>query len=69
MRQNSQTDGDEMVMFTVPVYLKMLIPHEVESLLNFGNGAGTFPAKVCGCASVQIIGALLLCRDTRKLDK
>lgn len=59
----------EMFKFTVPAYLKVLIPHEVESLLDFGNGAGTFPAKVCSCASVQIISALLLRRDTQKLDK
>lgn len=49
-----------MFIFTVPVHLKVLIPHEVQSLFDFGDGAGTFPAEVCGCASVQIIGALLL---------
>lgn len=41
----------------------MLIPHEVESLLDFGDGAGTFPAEVCGCASVQIISALLFSKQ------
>lgn len=37
----------------------MLIPHEVKSLFDFGDCAGTFPAKVCGCPPVQVIGAFL----------
>lgn len=48
-----------MFKFTLLAYLKMLIPHEVESLFDFGDSAGTFSAEVCGCASVQIISALL----------
>lgn len=53
-------------MFTVPVYLKMLIPHEVQSLFDFGDSAGTFPAEVCGCASVQIISALLFSKQRHR---
>lgn len=34
------------------LYLKLLIPHEVESFFDLGNGAGAFPAEVCGCPPV-----------------
>ncbi len=34
------------------LYLKLLIPHEVESLLDLRNCAGAFPAEVCGCTPV-----------------
>lgn len=41
------------------LYLKLLIPHEVEGLFNLCNGAGAFPAEVCGCPPVEVICALL----------
>lgn len=34
------------------VYLKLLIPHEVQGLFDLSNCAGAFPAEVCGCPSV-----------------
>lgn len=34
------------------LYLKLLIPHEVEGLLDLGDCARAFPAEVCGCAPV-----------------
>ena len=37
----------------------MLVPHEVQGLLDLGDGAGTFPAEVCGCPPVEVVCALL----------
>lgn len=31
-----------------PLYLKLLIPHEVEGLFDLGNCTGAFPAEVGG---------------------
>lgn len=41
------------------MYLKLLIPHEVQGLFNFCNCAGPFPAEVCCCSSVEIVRTLL----------
>lgn len=40
--------------------LKLLVPHEVERLFDFGDGAGTLAAEVGGGPALQIVGALLL---------
>ncbi len=34
------------------LYLKLLIPHEVEGLFDLCNCAGAFPAEVCSCPPI-----------------
>ena len=43
----------------VILYLKVLVPHEVEGFLNLGDSTGPFPAEVSGGTSVQVVCALL----------
>lgn len=52
------------------LYLKLLIPHEVEGFFDLGNCAGAFPAEVCGCPPVQIICAFLFrAKEKKKTEK
>ena len=37
----------------------MLVPHEVQSLLDLGDHAGTLSAEVSSGASLQVVGVLL----------
>ena len=45
---------------TESLYLKVLVPHEVQGFLDLSDGAGTFPAEVCGCPPVEVVCALLI---------
>lgn len=51
-KQEKQIKGIHHKRKVSSLYLKLLIPHEVEGLFDLGNCARAFPAEVCGCPPV-----------------
>lgn len=37
----------------------MLVPHEIQGLFDFSNGAGALPAEISGRSTIQIVCAFL----------